>query len=366
MRPSLRAFVSTLTDPHLNLAIEDSLLQSVTEGERVLFLYRNRDSVVIGRHQNPWIECDLKLMRSDGVLLARRQSGGGAVFHDLGNTNYSLISSRAAYDEERGFAVVLDGLRNLGLEVERNERNDLVHRGRKFSGSAFRHRRGRSFQHGTLLVAANLDRLTRYLSAPLRRIEAKGTASVRSGVVNLSEIRHSLDHDLICGAIADSFGSHYGSGGLAPILLDASDVSDAVERGAHELRSWEWLFGKSPDFRHELSLPIESTGTSRASLDVVFSVHRGVVRSIDITVFDGDRRRSDEVELGGATARESDAAGDGGAPSGLPAPTDSFVGAVESLVGCRYESAELCRRLAGRAPRQTAVLLCKMLEEEIP
>jgi lipoate-protein ligase A len=351
--PPLRAFISTQTDPHLNFAIENSLLESVSEGDRILFLYRNRDSVVIGRHQNPWIECDLKLMRRDGVLLARRQSGGGAVFHDLGNTNYSLLSSRADYDEDRGFAVVLNALRDLGLDVERNERNDLVYRGRKFSGSAFRHRRGRSFQHGTLLVAADLDRLTRYLSAPSRRIAAKGTASVRSGVVNLSQIRADVDHEQICRAVVESFGREYGAAESA--LISEADVTEEAYRAAHELRSWEWLFGKSPDFRHELAISPAPPTTAGRSISATFTVHRGVVRSVETVP--AATSPSTPADVRERTTRAM--------LNGGPSRTD-VVAALDSLIGCRYESTELCRCLAGRAPRQTAALLCKMLEEEIP
>lgn len=354
MSSSLKAFISTVTDPHLNLAIEDSLLQSVSGSDHILFLYRNRDSVVIGRHQNPWVECDLRLMRSDGVLLARRQSGGGAVFHDLGNTNYSLISSRADYDEDRGFAVVLNALRDLEFDVERNERNDLVYRGRKFSGSAFRHRRAQSFQHGTLLVAADLDRLTRYLSAPIRRIAAKGTTSVRSGVVNLSEIRTDVDHELICRAIVESFVREYGAGAIEPALISESDVAEEVYHAAHELRSWEWLFAKSPDFRHELAIPPVPHAAAGQPIAAAFTVHRGVVRSVETTPAAASRRVPGDVA--DSTAE----------PVPAYVSTDSVVAALESLVGCRYESTELCRCLAGRGPRQTAARLCKMLEEEIP
>jgi lipoate-protein ligase A len=326
MGSSVWAVVSEDTDPHFNLALEGHLLDSVSNGDRVLFLYRNRDSVVVGRHQNPWIECDLRRMKRDGVLLARRQSGGGAVFHDLGNTNYSLLSTRADYDQDAGFDMVLAALRGLGLPVERNERNDLVAAGRKFSGSAFRHRRGRSFQHGTLLIDADLDRLVRYLAAPKRTIAAKGTESVRSGVINLSELDGRVTHSAVCDALVDSFTRRFASDPIEVHRISRRTAPKLVREASHELRSWEWLFGKTPDFEHRVASPLGWTAT--------LHVHRGVIDDVSVEASD---------------------------------PTDSdFTAVLASLVGCRYEAGALCRRLGERASRQRAVVLCKILEEEIP
>lgn len=326
MSSSVWAVVSEDTDPHFNLALEGHLLDAITDGDRVLFLYRNRESVVVGRHQNPWIECDLHRMRRDGVLLARRQSGGGAVFHDLGNTNYSLLSSRADYDQDAGFDVVLAALRGLGLPVERNERNDLVASGRKFSGSAFRHRRGRSFQHGTLLIDADLEGLGRYLAAPKRAIAAKGTESVRSGVINLSELDGRVTHAAVCEALVDSVAHRFASAPIEVQRISRRTAPRHVLEASHELRSWEWLFGKTPDFEHRVESQLGWTAT--------LHVHRGVIDAVSVEATD---------------------------------PTDTERTAVlASLVGCRYEAGALCRRLGERASRQTAVVLCKILEGEIP
>lgn len=350
-----RVVRSESTDPHLNLALEDALLDRIEPGSRTLFLCRNRDSVIVGRHQNPWIECDLFAMRSDGVLLARRQSGGGAVFHDTGNTNYSFLAAKAEYDQDAGFQIVLHALADLGIRAERTERNDIVHGGRKFSGSAFRHRRGRSFHHGTLLLSADLDRLVRYLRAPARRITAKGTASIRSRVVNLSELDGRISHDAVCDAIARRFLERYhgrharpgvtgepdpaGSPGASPAarrdvggrppmeIFEEGRAWEEVHQAARELRTWEWVFGKSPDFEHEVR--IKRHRAAGVAAEVRFHVHRGVIDKVTCS------------------------AGD------VP-------GALTRIVGARYEAAALCRRLAETAPRHVALELCKILEQEIP
>ncbi len=138
MITSCKIYLTDCIDPHTNLAMEDALLQSLPADTALLFLWQNRHTVVIGSGQNAWRECNTALLEKEGGTLARRSSGGGAVYHDLGNLNFSFIVPREDYDVDRQLHVVTDAVRRLGLAAEKSGRNDLLIDGRKFSGNAFR------------------------------------------------------------------------------------------------------------------------------------------------------------------------------------------------------------------------------------
>lgn len=172
-------------DPYENLAIEEALFDG--SGDSALFLWQNRRAVVVGRNQDCRSECRVAELEADGGTLARRLTGGGAVYHDAGNLNFSYIS-----DGNSAFDVVLDAVRSLGVDAELSGRNDLLADGRKFSGSAFLNARGRRLHHGTILVSTDLSALERYLSPPAAKLSAHGVASVRSRVCNLAEFAPHL------------------------------------------------------------------------------------------------------------------------------------------------------------------------------
>lgn len=147
-----------------NLALDEYFLDHLSEDDFLLYFYINANAVIIGRNQNPWAECRLKAMEEDGVQLVRRITGGGAVFHDCGNLNFSFIAGEKRYDVERQFDLILRALQKLGIPCEFSGRNDLLSEGRKFSGNAFCTRKNIHQHHGTLLVSADLSRLNNYLS----------------------------------------------------------------------------------------------------------------------------------------------------------------------------------------------------------
>ena len=184
-----RILISNSHDPAFNLAVEDCIFRSMSADQRVLFLWRNADTVVIGRAQNPWKECNIKKMEQDKVHLARRQSGGGAVFHDLGNTNFTFMAGKPEYNKEISTDIVLQGLKLLGIEGRATGRNDLVvgddENMKKFSGSAYRETPDRGFHHGTLLLSADLSRLANYLNPDPKKLQSKGITSVRARVPTL-------------------------------------------------------------------------------------------------------------------------------------------------------------------------------------
>lgn len=189
---TLRLLISDSYDPWFNLAVEECIFRQMPATQRVLFLWRNADTVVIGRAQNPWKECNTRRMEEDNVRLARRSSGGGAVFHDLGNTCFTFMAGKPEYDKTISTSIVLNALNALGVSAEASGRNDLVVKtaegDRKVSGSAYRETKDRGFHHGTLLLNADLSRLANYLNPDKKKLAAKGITSVRSRVTNLTEL----------------------------------------------------------------------------------------------------------------------------------------------------------------------------------
>ena len=197
------------TDPYENLALEEALLSRVGEGELILYLWQNARTVVIGRNQNPWKECRTALLAKEGGHLARRLSGGGAVFHDLGNLNFTFLMSAEDYDLPRQLTVIERACQSLGIPAQRSGRNDLLAEGRKFSGNAFYKHNGKAYHHGTLMVDVDLEKVQRYLSPSKAKLAAKGVDSVRSRVVNLREFVPDLTIDGLADALITALAEVY-------------------------------------------------------------------------------------------------------------------------------------------------------------
>lgn len=250
-----RVVRSASFDPFRNLALEDCLFRKTPQGVRTLFLWINDPVVVIGRYQNPWIECRLDQMAREGVPFARRQSGGGAVYHDRGNLCATFMGPRSAFDRRANIALVLGALEELGVAALTNERNDVLVDGRKVSGSAYRETSERSFHHLTLLVDADLSRLSRYLQPTLAAGRAKGVASVRSPVANLASADGRLTVDSVSAALARRFAA---GAEETDAETAAAGCEKEIEETMDRWKSWEWRFGSSPEF--SLRLDGESGG----------------------------------------------------------------------------------------------------------
>lgn len=183
----LRVIRTDNTDPYINLATEEYLTMTAEEGVMTLFLWQNAHTVVIGRNQNPWRECSVEAIKRDGVYLARRMSGGGAVYHDMGNLNFTFIARDGLFDISRQTNVILKACRLLGIDAEKTGRNDLTVDGRKFSGHAYYSSQSYNYHHGTIMVDVKGDDLSKYLNVPESKLRSKGVASVRSRVTNLKD-----------------------------------------------------------------------------------------------------------------------------------------------------------------------------------
>ena len=238
-------YVSDTTDGHANLAFDEWLLDNVGDDDLILYLYVNAPSVIIGKNQNPWKECDLARMRADGVRLVRRISGGGAVYHDEENLNFSFIAGKNRYDRERQFRLIQNAVRNVGIECEFSGRNDLLADGKKFSGNAFCARGDKRQHHGTLLINTKLDRLQNYLTPDPRKIRSKGIDSVRARVCNLAELAQGLDVDKMKTAVCTAFREDVGEYELlTPNGQNRAEIAMYYEKHS----SWEWCLGSTPKF----------------------------------------------------------------------------------------------------------------------
>lgn len=230
------------TDPYYNLALEQHLMESVPADACILYLWQNRNTVVIGRNQNPWVECRTTLLEQDGGFLARRMSGGGAVFHDLGNLNFTFVTSEENYDLQKQFSVLTEACNMLGIPAQISGRNDVTAAGRKFSGNAFYQAGGKVCHHGTLLIDADMEKLGKYLMPSKAKLQAKGVDSVRSRVVNLRELSPDITVDAMKNAMVAAFSRVYGREAmLLPEIPDAAAVEQLRRRNA----SWEWNYGKT-------------------------------------------------------------------------------------------------------------------------
>lgn len=236
--------------PYFNLAAEEYLTKNTDHDVLTLFLWRNSDTVVIGKNQNCFAECKTELLNNGGARLARRLSGGGAVWHDVGNLCFSFISNEAEHDVSRQLSVIAGACRTFDIDARPTGRNDIEAYGKKFSGNAF-YKIGKTLcHHGTLLVSGNMQKLGDYLTADKRKLASKGIASIRSRVINLNELCPSLTTDALASAIADTAFEVFGAEPMHGVMPSADTVSERQSFFASD----EWLYGANPEFTHEFEL----------------------------------------------------------------------------------------------------------------
>ena len=233
-----------------NLAAEAFLTEHTGPEEITLFLWQNQKTVVIGRNQNAWKECRLDALKRDGGTLVRRLSGGGAVFHDLGNLNVSFCVSRAEEDIQGQTRIILNALRKLGVEASRSGRNDLEIDGRKFSGHAVYRQGASSCHHATMMLNVDRESLEKYLCVSPLKLQSRGVDSVRARVVNLAERFPSLTVPALCAALKDAFSEAYALPAEPYPWRErlAGEGGDRLRSLQEQFSLWEWTFGRPISF----------------------------------------------------------------------------------------------------------------------
>lgn len=195
--------------PYRNQAIEKYLLDSCAEGEMTLYLWANDKTVFIGKNQNAYTECRISELRADGGYLARRFTGGGAVYHDKGNLNFTFIVPREDYNISNQFGIMAAALRSFGLHAEVSGRNDVLIDGKKFSGNAFYKSERAGLHHGTILISSDRASIEKYLSVSPVKLLAKGVKSVSGRVCNLAEYAPALDREKMASALVAALRERY-------------------------------------------------------------------------------------------------------------------------------------------------------------
>lgn len=270
-------FISGEKEISFNLALEKYLIEELPPSSRVLYLWVNSPSLVIGRYQNPWQECRVDKLEKDGVVLQRRPSGGGAVYQDEGNICFTIISPEEEAESSKSFAMVTDALRELGIRAEKSGRNDILVEGRKVSGSAFILRKGRFCHHGTMLVNADLGRLSTYLTPTEHKMESHSIKSVRSRVANLTSFRNGITTSSFASSLTDVFRKENDAD---IIHVDKSILSEhpSIRESLSLFRSREWNYGRTPRFTNRIAVH-SPDGEITYYLDVA----EGIIKSAAVT-----------------------------------------------------------------------------------
>lgn len=266
----MKYLINNSTDPYFNLAFDEYCLENIPSEEPYFFLWRNRPAVIIGLNQNAYSEVNLDYLNSHGIMLARRVTGGGAVYHDLQNMNYTIIGRNPSPQP------MVDALRSLGVPAELTGRNDIFVEGRKVSGYARRVSHDQEIIHGTLMYDVDLDTLTHVLDTPGSKMQAKGIASVKSRVANLKEYLPQFKSlDELQGALQEIL-----SAGDGQMPLSAEQVAEVRRQADEKFSTWDFIYGHSheADFRCKAKL---ACGTVEADI----RVDRGLIARLD---FSGD------------------------------------------------------------------------------
>ncbi len=228
------------TDPYRNLAIEKQLLDTLPEETAILYLWQNAHTIVCGRNQNPWYECRVKDFMADGGKIARRLSGGGAVYHDMGNLNFTFLLPKSDFNIPRQLSVIQAAVASFGLQAVQSGRNDLQIGERKFSGNAFYTSGQNSYHHGTILVDADMSVMGRFLTADEKKLQHRGVKSVAARVVNLKSIAPDMSIDALEAALFKAFAKVYGH---APTILDEKMMDQpTISKLTDQYRSATWIF----------------------------------------------------------------------------------------------------------------------------
>lgn len=268
-----------ITDPRINLAIEEYALKNLDIDETYLLFYINEPSIIIGKNQNTIEEINTEYVEKNGIHVVRRLSGGGAVYHDLGNLNFSFITKDdgESFHNFRKFTEpVVNALRKLGVDAELSGRNDLLAEGRKISGNAQFSTRGRMFSHGTLLFDSEIENVVSALNVKKDKIESKGIKSIRSRVANISEfLSEKVTIEEFRSLLLKNIFE--GMDEVPEYVLTEQDWENIRQLSKERYQNWDWNYGKSPKFnlQHSYRFPV-------GQIDVRFEVNKGIIENCKI------------------------------------------------------------------------------------
>ncbi|MED2974037.1 lipoate--protein ligase [Fictibacillus sp. B-59209] len=268
-----------ITDPRVNLAIEEYALKNLDINETYLLFYINEPSIIIGKNQNTVEEINADYVREHGIHVVRRLSGGGAVYHDTGNLNFSFITKddgNSFHDFKKFTDPVVKALNKLGLNAELSGRNDILVDGKKISGNAMFTTRGRMFSHGTLMFDSEIENVVSALNVKLDKIQSKGIKSIRSRVTNIKEhMNEEMTMEefkqILLSYLFEEFEE------IPRYELTVKDWEQINKLSEERYRNWDWNYGNSPKSNVELS-----NRFAGGSVEVKLQIERGIMRECKI------------------------------------------------------------------------------------
>lgn len=282
--PQLHILFIESFDPAQNLVFENNLYEQLPAEDMYVLIWRNSDAIVIGRAQNPWLEANIDYAAAHNIPLLRRTSGGGTVYHDLHNINFTFMAHKPFYHNKIATQIVNDVLVNLGFNTSVNDRNDILlkdnDRFYKISGSAYRENIHKGLHHGTILVSANLPKLRAALKPHNPHLITNSIKSMRTSVMNLADVQPAISIDEITSALTEQFKKQLSPANDVQIKTVARFTqTDDFIQALHKQTSWEWNFGKTPKFTQEMNGSV-----SNKTIIGAMEVNQGIIQSISLAI----------------------------------------------------------------------------------
>lgn len=271
----VKIFLNTNHYPYKNLAIEEYLTNTVQEGELIMYLWQNAHTVVIGRNQNAWKECNVSKLQEEGGYLVRRLSGGGAVYHDMGNLNFTFCVRSEDYNLEKQLDVICKAVQYLGINAQATGRNDITIDGKKFSGNAFYQTGNNQYHHGTILLNVDTSNMARYLNVDKSKLQSKGVNSVQARVTNIIEYCEDITPEKMADCLCTAVEIVYNCP-TEKISIDSLPAKE-LEVLTHKFADWNWIFGRRIPFttHHEKRF-------TWGNIDMQLQVNEGLIQDLEI------------------------------------------------------------------------------------
>lgn len=266
------------TDPSFNLALEQYVFDELSEEDDFFLLWQNDNAIIIGKNQNTYMEINTEYVKQQGIKVVRRLSGGGAVYHDMGNLNFTFIvkEDRKQFDFSKFAKPVVEALHKLGVNAEINGRNDMTIDGKKFSGNAQYFKNGKIMHHGTLMYDSNIEVISNALQVSAGKIESKGVKSVKSRVTNIRP--YMKENVPITEFKRLLVASMFAENDLQNYCLSDEDMKRIAEISEKRYATWEWNYGKSPKYELFRQKRVEGCG----QIEICMDVENGRITRFDI------------------------------------------------------------------------------------